>query len=265
MPEADQRNPTRAMLALLGLAVVGLALHVAWVSGLARGELNELINHWIYNGVLVLAAAVCVLRAVASPRAALDLACLRARSRPLGGGRHLFVSRARRRQESSVPVARRPPPAAGLSVSIRRCGAHRATASQVHRQRLARLRDRRSCLRGPRNGPARTGVGGPDERRSPRCRDQPFLFGRRHRPARVSDRRHHRHRSAAGADVVADRRRNRTLGRGRRHLPLSGHPGHIQRGLSRLPLARRRDPDRRGGNLLRRATTRRSAMPRSRF
>ena len=55
------------MLALLGLAVVGLALHVAWVSGFARGELNELINHWVYNGVLVLAAVVCVLRAVASP------------------------------------------------------------------------------------------------------------------------------------------------------------------------------------------------------
>ncbi len=55
------------MLALLGLAVAGLALHVAWVSGFAGDELTELINHWVYNGVLVLAAVVCVLRAVASP------------------------------------------------------------------------------------------------------------------------------------------------------------------------------------------------------
>ena len=48
---------------LLALGVAGLLLHAAWIAGLGRGELNLLINHWVYNGVLIVAAIACLVRA----------------------------------------------------------------------------------------------------------------------------------------------------------------------------------------------------------
>ena len=145
MAEADQRNPTRAMLALLGLAVVGLALHVAWVSGFARGELDELINHWIYNGVLMLAAAVCVLRAVASPeQRSIWLAV--GFGVGLWAGADIYWS-ATLAGVKNAPYPRSPTSAICWSIlSYGGCRALGATADQAHGQRLARRCDRRSCL-----------------------------------------------------------------------------------------------------------------------
>ncbi len=48
---------------LLALGLAGMLLHAAWIAGLGRGELNLLINHWVYNGVLIVAAIACLVRA----------------------------------------------------------------------------------------------------------------------------------------------------------------------------------------------------------
>jgi two-component system cell cycle response regulator len=49
---------------LLGFAVLGALLHAAWVGGLGAGELDGFVDEWVYNAVLALAAAVCLLRAL---------------------------------------------------------------------------------------------------------------------------------------------------------------------------------------------------------
>jgi len=47
----------------LALAVLGLVVHAAWIGGLWAGEADGLINNGVYNAVLVLCAATCLLRA----------------------------------------------------------------------------------------------------------------------------------------------------------------------------------------------------------
>jgi two-component system cell cycle response regulator len=58
----DDRNPRSLLWALLGLARQGALLHAPWIAGLGAGELDVLFDNWIYNGVLVLSAGVCLLR-----------------------------------------------------------------------------------------------------------------------------------------------------------------------------------------------------------
>ncbi len=48
----------------LGLAALGVLVHIAWVSGLGKGEINQFVTLWLYHGVLVLAALVCFVRAI---------------------------------------------------------------------------------------------------------------------------------------------------------------------------------------------------------
>jgi diguanylate cyclase (GGDEF)-like protein len=52
---------------LLALAVAGILLHAAWIGGFGEGRIDELVDHWVYNGVLVLASLICLLRAAWSP------------------------------------------------------------------------------------------------------------------------------------------------------------------------------------------------------
>jgi hypothetical protein len=49
---------------LLGFAGLGVLLHAAWIAGLGEGDLDAFVDEWVYNGVLVLTAAICVLRAL---------------------------------------------------------------------------------------------------------------------------------------------------------------------------------------------------------
>lgn len=49
---------------ILALAIAGLAIHSLWIAGLRLGEFHNLVTHWIYNGVIALAAAVCLARAM---------------------------------------------------------------------------------------------------------------------------------------------------------------------------------------------------------
>jgi two-component system cell cycle response regulator len=48
----------------LGLAALGLLLHIAWVSGFGQGEIDDFVTLWVYHGVLGLAAVVCLVRAI---------------------------------------------------------------------------------------------------------------------------------------------------------------------------------------------------------
>ena len=52
---------------LLGLASLGVAAHAVWVAGVGQGEADVLIDEWVYNAVLVLAAVVCLLKALVTP------------------------------------------------------------------------------------------------------------------------------------------------------------------------------------------------------
>ena len=54
--------------ALLTIAAAGLLLHLAWTAGLGHPWADRLANVWIYSGVSVAAAAICLLRALASPQ-----------------------------------------------------------------------------------------------------------------------------------------------------------------------------------------------------
>ncbi len=58
-----QRNLNTLTMVALGLAGLGLLVHAAWLAGLGAGSADALINNGVYNGVLVLCALVCLLRA----------------------------------------------------------------------------------------------------------------------------------------------------------------------------------------------------------
>src|SRR4051794_12694760 len=47
----------------LAIAALGVLVHIAWVAGLGKGNADVLIDEWVYNGVLALAALVCLARA----------------------------------------------------------------------------------------------------------------------------------------------------------------------------------------------------------
>lgn len=64
---ALRRHLTPVPWLLLGLAILGLAVHAAWVAGFANGKADTFIDEWVYNAVLVLAAVVCLLKGVATP------------------------------------------------------------------------------------------------------------------------------------------------------------------------------------------------------
>ncbi len=64
---ALQRHINPVLWSLLGLACLGVAAHALWVSGVGQGEADVLIDEWVYNAVLVLAAAVCVLKGLVTP------------------------------------------------------------------------------------------------------------------------------------------------------------------------------------------------------
>ena len=61
-----KRHPEPVLWGLMGLAVAGLALHALWLGGLFNGPADTLINDGVYNGVLVLAAAICLIKAARS-------------------------------------------------------------------------------------------------------------------------------------------------------------------------------------------------------
>jgi diguanylate cyclase (GGDEF)-like protein len=60
---AAPTHRTRLARALLLVGGLCLLLHVAWVAGLGKGEIDGFVNNWAYNVGLVLAAVVCLLRA----------------------------------------------------------------------------------------------------------------------------------------------------------------------------------------------------------
>ncbi len=62
------RHSKAVLWLLLGLAGLGLLLHAAWIGGLGRGEADVFIDEWVYNGVLALAAVICLLKAALSPQ-----------------------------------------------------------------------------------------------------------------------------------------------------------------------------------------------------
>jgi diguanylate cyclase (GGDEF)-like protein len=64
---ALRRHLNQAQWALLALAVLGLAVHAAWVAGVGKGSIDTLVNEWVYNAVLVLASVVCLLKVAISP------------------------------------------------------------------------------------------------------------------------------------------------------------------------------------------------------
>jgi len=62
-PVPDETKSRSLLWLLLGLASLGTLLHAAWIAGLGAGEIDVLVDAWAYNAVLVLASAVCLLRA----------------------------------------------------------------------------------------------------------------------------------------------------------------------------------------------------------
>ena len=53
---------------LLGLALAGVALHAIWLAGVGQGSIDVLVDEWVYNGVLALAAIVCLIKGIRSER-----------------------------------------------------------------------------------------------------------------------------------------------------------------------------------------------------
>ncbi len=127
------------------------------------------IDDWIYNGVLLLAVAICIVRASVSQDAALDLAFVCGRNRRLDGRRYL-LNRRGGGGEPAVSVAGGVRLPARLPVLLRRGAAAGRAPGPLHRQRLARRGDRGTRLGRPWHGHSRSGADRPHRRRAePRC------------------------------------------------------------------------------------------------
>ena len=257
------RNLRPVLWLLLGLAGLGLALHAAWVAGLGKGQIDVLVDEWVYNGVLVLAALVCLLKAFESPHGPLDLARLRPRARGLDRRRHLLDGRPDRRQEAALSVARRRRLPARLPVPLRRRAAPGSPSGPLLVRRLARRRDRRARRRGARDRGPEPGADRADQGRPGGGRDQPRLSARRRAPALVPCRRVRGRRPAGRAQPGSCRHRDRRLGRRRRDLPLPDRDLDLRRRVPRLAVADRWDRDR-GRRRVCRSRARASGARRSR-
>ena len=191
----------RLVRASLYVLVAAVAIQVAHAFlGLAKGELlTRVIEDWLYNGVLIGAALVCVARAVLvrEERLAWSL---------IGFGLvawsaadlyyTLVLVQARR---PALPVDQRRRLAALLSRLLdRRRPAHAPADPRVPRQPVAR-RDRRRAWAWPRARRARAAADPRHERggRAARRGHQPRLSGRRRPAAGADGRRAGAHRLAA--------------------------------------------------------------------
>ena len=59
---AMKRHLSPVLWLLLALAGLGLAMHALWISGVGQGNLDVFVDEWVYNAVLVLAAAACLVK-----------------------------------------------------------------------------------------------------------------------------------------------------------------------------------------------------------